>query len=45
MGTEAADSISRDAIQIHGGLGFMAESEAGKLHNDAIITTIYEGTS
>ena len=45
MGTEAADSISRDAIQIHGGLGFMSESEVGKLHNDAIITTIYEGTS
>ena len=45
MGTEAADSISRDAIQIHGGLGFMAESEVGKLHADAIITTIYEGTS
>jgi len=45
MGTEAADSISRDAIQIHGGLGFMAESVAGKLHADAIITTIYEGTS
>ena len=45
MGTEAADSISRDAIQVHGGLGFMAESEVAKLHNDAIITTIYEGTS
>ena len=45
MGTEAADDISRDAIQIHGGLGFMAESEVGKLHSDAIITTIYEGTS
>ena len=45
MGTEAADSISRDAIQIHGGLGFMAESTVGKLHSDAIITTIYEGTS
>jgi len=45
MGTEAADSISRDAIQIHGGLGFMSESLVGKLHADAIITTIYEGTS
>jgi alkylation response protein AidB-like acyl-CoA dehydrogenase len=45
MATEAADSITRDAIQIHGGLGFMAESEVAKLHNDAIITTIYEGTS
>ncbi len=45
MATEAADDISRDAIQIHGGLGFMAETEVGKLHSDAIITTIYEGTS
>ncbi len=45
MGTEAADSITRNAIQIYGGLGFMAESEVGKLHSDAIITTIYEGTS
>ena len=45
MATEAADYISRDAIQVHGGLGFMAESEVGKLHSDAIITTIYEGTS
>jgi hypothetical protein len=45
MTTEAADAITRDAIQIHGGLGFMAESEVGKLHADAIITTIYEGTS
>ena len=45
MATEAADSITRDAIQVHGGLGFMAESEVGKLHADAIITTIYEGTS
>ena len=45
MATESADEITRNAIQIHGGLGFMAESEVGKLHNDAIITTIYEGTS
>ena len=45
MSTEAADSITRDAIQIYGGLGFMAESDVGKLHSDAIITTIYEGTS
>ncbi|MEM9173847.1 MAG: acyl-CoA dehydrogenase family protein [Myxococcota bacterium] len=45
MGTEAADSITRDAIQIHGGVGFMSESLVGKLHADAIITTIYEGTS
>jgi hypothetical protein len=45
LATEACDEITRKAIQIHGGLGFMAESEPGKLHNDGIITTIYEGTS
>ena len=45
MATETADSVTRMAIQVHGGIGFMAESEVGKLHNDAIITTIYEGTS
>ena len=45
LATESADWITRAAIQVHGGVGFMAESTVGKLHNDAIITTIYEGTS
>ncbi len=45
LATESCDEITRYAIQVFGGLGFMAESEVGKLHNDAIITTIYEGTS
>jgi alkylation response protein AidB-like acyl-CoA dehydrogenase len=45
LATEVCDDITRTAIQVHGGLGFMAESEAAKLHCDAIITTIYEGTS
>jgi alkylation response protein AidB-like acyl-CoA dehydrogenase len=45
LATESAVEITRHAIQAHGGIGFMAESEVGKLHNDAIITTIYEGTS
>ena len=45
LATESCDRISRQAIQVHGGLGFMAESTVGKLHADAIITTIYEGTS
>ncbi len=43
--TETCDEITRTAIQVHGGLGFMAESAVGKLHLDGIITTIYEGTS
>ena len=45
LGTECAVEVTRAAIQVHGGIGFMAESEVGKLHSDAIITTIYEGTS
>ncbi|MEE8582018.1 MAG: acyl-CoA dehydrogenase family protein [Myxococcota bacterium] len=45
LATESSNFITRSAIQIHGGLGYMAESEVGKLHSDSIITTIYEGTS
>ncbi len=45
LATESCDDITRTAIQVHGGLGFMAESAVGKLHLDGIITTIYEGTS
>ncbi len=45
LATETCDQITRSAIQVHGGIGFMAESEVGKLHLDGIITTIYEGTS
>jgi alkylation response protein AidB-like acyl-CoA dehydrogenase len=45
LATEGSVDLTRAAIQVHGGLGFMAESVPGKLHADAIITTIYEGTS
>jgi len=45
LATEVCNDITRSAIQVYGGLGFMAESEVAKLHCDAIITTIYEGTS
>jgi alkylation response protein AidB-like acyl-CoA dehydrogenase len=43
--TEVANEVTRRAIQVHGGIGYMAESVSGHLHNDSIITTIYEGTS
>jgi alkylation response protein AidB-like acyl-CoA dehydrogenase len=45
VATETCDDITRTAIQVHGGIGFMAESVVGRLHLDGIITTIYEGTS
>lgn len=43
--TEIADDVTRTGIQVHGGIGYMAETSAGHYHNDSIITTIYEGTS
>jgi len=43
--TEIADDVTRAGIQVHGGIGYMAETRAGQYHNDSIITTIYEGTS
>lgn len=45
LATETCDEITRMAIQVHGGIGFIAESAVGRLHLDGIITTIYEGTS
>jgi alkylation response protein AidB-like acyl-CoA dehydrogenase len=43
--TEISNEVARRGIQVHGGLGYMAESRAGQYHSDSIITTIYEGTS
>ncbi|MEA2626687.1 MAG: hypothetical protein QOD06_2732 [Candidatus Binatota bacterium] len=43
--TEISNQVTRTGIQLHGGLGYMAETPAGHYHSDSIITTIYEGTS
>jgi alkylation response protein AidB-like acyl-CoA dehydrogenase len=43
--TEISNHVTRQAIQVHGGIGYMAESRVGQYHSDSIITTIYEGTS
>jgi len=43
--TEISNHVTRQAIQVHGGIGYMAESAVGHYHSDSIITTIYEGTS
>ena len=45
LATESCDWVTRMAIQVHGGVGFMAESVVGRMHLDGIVTTIYEGTS
>jgi hypothetical protein len=43
--TEAANKITYDAIQIHGGTGYMKEFRVERFARDARITNIYEGTS
>jgi alkylation response protein AidB-like acyl-CoA dehydrogenase len=43
--TESANRITYDALQIHGGTGYMQEFRIERLVRDARITNIYEGTS
>jgi len=43
--TEISNHVTRQGIQVHGGVGYMAETPAAHYHSDSIITTIYEGTS
>jgi alkylation response protein AidB-like acyl-CoA dehydrogenase len=43
--TEISNHVTRQGIQVHGGIGYMVETHAGQFHADSIITTIYEGTS
>ena len=43
--TEVCTHLTQDALQVHGGIGFTFDSDIGKLHNDSLIMTIYEGTS
>ena len=42
---EAAMKIATDAVQIHGGYGFIKEYQVERHFRDAKITQIYEGTS
>ncbi len=42
---EAATKITHDAIQIHGGYGYIKEYAVERYYRDARITEIYEGTS
>jgi hypothetical protein len=42
---ESSNKITYDALQIHGGTGYMREFHVEQLARDARITNIYEGTS
>ncbi|MBK6849520.1 MAG: acyl-CoA dehydrogenase family protein [Proteobacteria bacterium] len=43
--SESANKITYDALQIHGGAGYMREFPIERLTRDARVTNIYEGTS
>jgi alkylation response protein AidB-like acyl-CoA dehydrogenase len=43
--SETAVDVAREAIQIHGGYGYVREYEVERMYRDAKITEIYEGTS
>lgn len=40
-----ANEITRDAVQIHGGYGYVREYHVERMMRDAKVTEIYEGTS
>jgi len=42
---ETAMKVTTDAVQVHGGFGFIREAEVERYFRDAKITQIYEGTS
>ncbi len=45
VASEACNRIAYDALQIHGGAGFMKDFPIERIYRDARVTSIYEGTS
>jgi butyryl-CoA dehydrogenase len=43
--SETATFVTKEAVQIHGGYGYINEYEVERMFRDAKITEIYEGTS
>lgn len=43
--SETATFVTKEAVQIHGGYGFICEYEVERMYRDAKITEIYEGTN
>ncbi|MFW9929595.1 MAG: acyl-CoA dehydrogenase family protein [Candidatus Thorarchaeota archaeon] len=43
--SEMAQEVTYEAIQLHGGYGFIVEYDVEKYYRDIRITTLYEGTS
>ncbi len=45
MASEYCNQLAYDAVQIHGGSGFMKDYPVERIYRDARITSIYEGTT
>jgi len=45
LASEAATYVTKEAIQIHGGYGYIVDYEVERMYRDAKITEIYEGTN
>lgn len=43
--SEAAMSVTNEAVQIHGGYGYTTEFDVERFYRDAKVTEIYEGTT
>jgi butyryl-CoA dehydrogenase len=43
--SETATYVTKEALQIHGGYGYIADYEVERMYRDAKITEIYEGTN
>lgn len=43
--SETATYVTKEAIQIHGGYGYITDYEVERMYRDAKITEIYEGTN
>ena len=45
LATESSNQVAYDALQIHGGTGYMHDFDVERYYRDARITNIYEGTT